>query len=99
MEREAVENIKWLASSMLDNFPGCIMRVVYTKENMWMEYVSEGAERIFGETSKEYQAKINRLAEGHVASDSEIWGKEFLEEAFQTGQGLRREYSIQRNDG
>lgn len=99
MEREAVDNIKWLASSMLDNFPGCIMRVVYTKENMWMEYVSEGAERIFGETSKEYQDKINRLAKGHVASESVIWGKEFLEEAFQKGQGLRREYTIRRNDG
>lgn len=99
MERESVENIKWLASSMLDNFPGCIMRVVYTKESMWMEYVSEGAERIFGETSKAYQAKINHLAEGQVASDSEAWGKEFLEEAYHTGQGLRREYEICRKDG
>ena len=40
MERESVEKIKWLADSMLDNFPGCIMRVVYTDEKMWMDFLS-----------------------------------------------------------
>lgn len=99
MERETEENIKWLAGSMLDNFPGCIMRVVYTDEKMWMEYVSEGVERIFGETPEEYRTKINRFAIGHVATDSAIWGKDFLEEAFRTGKGLRKEYAIHGKDG
>ena len=99
MERETVEKIKWLADSMLDNFPGCIMRVVYTDEKMWMEYASEGVERIFGEKPEEYRKKINHLAEGHVASDSAVWGKDFLEEAVRTGKGLRKEYAIQRKDG
>jgi len=94
MERESVEKIKWLADSMLDNFPGCIMRVVYTDEEMWMEYVSEGIERLFGETPEAYKDKINNLARGHVATDSAIWGKEFVEEAVRTGKGLRREYLV-----
>jgi len=99
MGRETVDTIKWLADSMLNNFPGCIMRVVYTDEAMWMEYVSEGAERIFGESSEEYMAKVNRLAQGHVATDSLIWGKDFLEEAVRTGKGLRKEYAIHGKDG
>lgn len=94
MEKETVQKNNWLANSMLDNFPGCIMRVVYTDKKMWMEYVSEGIERIFGETAEEYRARINHFAEGHVASDSAIWGKEFLEEAYRAGQGLRREYAV-----
>lgn len=99
MVKESVENMKWLADSMLDNFPGCIIRVVYTKEKMWMEYISEGAERIFGESPKEYMDRINKLAEGHAATDSPAWGKEFLEEAVHTGKGLRKEYAICRKDG
>jgi len=75
------------------------MRVAYTKEHMWMEYISEGAERIFGETPKEYMDKINQLAKGHVATDSPMWGRDFLEEAVKEGKGLRREYAIQRKDG
>lgn len=98
MERESVEKIKWLADSMLDNFPGCIMRVVYTDEKMWMEYVSEGVERLFGETPEAYKEKINNLAWGHVASDDVIWGKEFVEEAVRTGRGLRREYLVKCKD-
>ena len=98
MERESVEKIKWLADSMLDNFPGCIMRVVYTDEEMWMEYVSEGVERLFGETPELYKDKINNLARGHVATDSAIWGKEFVEEAVRTGKGLRREYLVKCKD-
>lgn len=99
MERESVEKIKWLADSMLDNFPGCIMRVVYTDEEMWMEYISEGVERIFGETPEEYRKKINNAAAGHVAADSAVWGKEFVEEAIRTGRGLRREYTITGKSG
>ena len=98
MERESVEKINWLADSMLDNFPGCIMRVVYTDEEMWMEYVSEGVERLFGETPELYKDKINNLARGHVATDSAIWGKEFVEEAVRTGKGLRREYLVKCKD-
>lgn len=98
MKRESVEKIKWLADSMLDNFPGCIMRVVYTDEEMWMEYVSEGVERLFGETPELYKDKINNLARGHVATDSAIWGKEFVEEAVRTGKGLRREYLVKCKD-
>lgn len=94
MERESVEKIKWLADSMLNYFPGCIMRVVYTDEEMWMEYVSEGIERIFGETPEEYRRKVNNAASGHVATDSAIWGKEFVEEAIRSGRELRREYTI-----
>lgn len=96
---KGTESNNWLADSMLDNFPGCIMRVAYTDEEMKLEYVSEGVERIFGETPEEYKVKMNRLAMGHVATDSAIWGKEFLEEAFRTGRGLRKEYAIQRKDG
>ena len=99
MGKELVENMKWLADSMLDNFPGCIARVVYTKEKMWMEYISEGAERIFGESPKEYMTKINNLAKGHVATESPMWGKDFLEEAVMTGKGLRKEYAIYGKDG
>ena len=99
MERESVENIKWLADSMINNFPGCIIRVVYTDEEMHMEYVSDGIERILGETPEEYKARINRLATGHVASDSVLWGKEFVEEALRTGEGLRREYAIRKKNG
>ncbi len=99
MEKEKVDSIKWLADSMLDNFPGCILRVVYTDEKMWMEYISEGAERIFGESPESYKAKINRLAEGHVATDSPAWGRDFLEEAFRTGKGLRKEYEIYDKNG
>ena len=98
MKRESVEKIKWLADSMLDNFPGCIMRVVYTDEEMWMEYVSEGVERLFGETPELYKDKINNLARGHVATDSASWGKEFVEEAVRTGKGLRREYLVKCKD-
>ena len=99
MGRVAEENMKWLADSMLSNFPGCIMRVVYTDEEMWMEYVSEGIERIFGDSPEEYRTKINRLAMGHVASDSAAWGKEFVEEAVRTGKGMRKEYSIYDKNG
>ena len=99
MEKETVDSIKWLADSMLDNFPGCLMRVVYTDEAMWMEYVSEGVERIFGEKPEEYKNKINRLAMGHVASDDAVWGKEFLDEAFSTGNGMRKEYVITGKNG
>ena len=94
MEKESIEKNKWLTDSMLNNFPGCIMRVVYTDEEMWMEYVSEGAERIFGETSEEYKNKINQEAAGHIAEESAVWGKEFVEEAIRTGRGLRKEYTI-----
>lgn len=99
MQNNTVENMKWVADSMLDNFPGCIMRVVYTDEKMWMEYVSGGVERIFEETPEEYKAKINRLAMGHVASDDAAWGKVFVEEAYRTGKGLRKEYAISRKNG
>lgn len=99
MVKKTAENMKWLADSMLDNFPGCIIRVVYTKDNMWMEYISEGAERIFGESPKEYKDKINNLAKGHVATDSPVWGKDFVEEALREGKGLRKEYAIYRKDG
>jgi len=99
MEKEAVENMQWLADSMINNFPGCIIRVVYTKEKMWMEYISEGAERIFGETPKEYMDKINNLARGRAVNDSPMWGRDFLEEALREGKGLRREYAIHRKDG
>lgn len=99
MERESVENIKWLADSMINNFPGCIIRVAYTDEEMQMEYVSEGIEQILGETPEEYMTRINRLAMGHVASDSVVWGKEFVEEALRAGRGLRREYAIRKKNG
>lgn len=98
MERESVEKIKWLADSMLDNFPGCIMRVVYTDEKMWMEYVSEGIERLFGDTPEIYKEKINNLCRGHVVSDSAVWGKDFVEEAVRTGKGLRKEYLVNCKD-
>ncbi len=99
MEKGTEDSLKWLADSMLDNFPGCIMRVAYTDERTWMEYVSEGVERIFGETPEEYRTKINRLAARCSAADSAVLGKEFLEEAFRTGKSLRREYVIPRKDG
>lgn len=99
MERESVEKIKWLADSMLDNFPGCIMRVVYTDEEMWMEYVSEGVERIFGETPEEYKKKVNNAAAGHLPTDAAVWGRDFVEEAIRTGHGLRREYAITNKAG
>ncbi len=99
MERESVENIKWLADSMLSNFPGCIIRVVYTVDKMWMEYVSDGAERIFGETPEEYKNRINKLAQGHTAEESPVWGREFVEEANRTGHGLRREFIITDKNG
>jgi len=99
MGRETTEDVKWLADSMIENFPGCIMRVVYTDEAMWMEYISGGVELIFGETPKEYMEKINNLVRGHVASDNAAWGKEFVEEAFRTGKGMRREYAIFNKSG
>lgn len=99
MVKKAEEHMKWLADSMLDSFPGCIVRVVYTKDSMWMEYISEGAERIFGETPKEYMDKINKLAKGHVASDNPMWGRDFLEEAIREGNGLRKEYAIHKKSG
>ena len=99
MERESVEKIKWLADSMLNNFPGCIMRVVYTEKEMWMDYVSDGVERIFGVTPEEYRNKINDAVVGKEPAAAEIWGKEFVEEAIRTGRGLRREYSITNKSG
>ena len=94
MERESVEKIKWLADSMLNNFPGCIMRVVYANDEMWMDYVSDGVERIFGVTPEEYRNKINNSVAGKESAADAIWGKEFVEEAIRSGRGLRREYSI-----
>lgn len=99
MERESVEKIKWLADSMLNNFPGCIMRVVYANDEMWMDYVSDGVERIFGVTPEEYRNKINNSVAGKEPAADAIWGKEFVEEAIRSGRGLRREYSITNKSG
>ena len=99
MEKETADSIKWLADSMLDNFPGCILRVAYTDEAMTLEYVSDGVEKIIGYTPEEYKANFSRVAMEHVAPDDIVWGKDFLEEAFRTGKGLRREYAIRGKNG
>lgn len=94
MEKENIEKMKWLADSMLDNFPGCIMRVSYTNNDMKLLYVSDGIKKIAGVGPEEYTANFHQYAKGWVDSDNTFWGKEFLDEALLTGQGLRREYSI-----
>lgn len=99
MERETIDSIKWLADSMIDNFPGCILRISYTDESMKLEYVSDGIEKIIGYTPEEYKANFSRFAMEHVAPDDIVWGKDFLEEAFRTGKGLRREYAIRGKNG
>ena len=99
MDNETANSMQWIADSMLDNFPGCILRIAYTDEAMKLEYVSDGITKILGYTQEEYKANFNRLAMDHVAPDDVVWGKEFLEEAFRTGKGLRREYAIRRKDG
>ncbi len=99
MEKETVESIKWLADSMLDNFPGCILRISYTDAAMTLDYVSDGVVKVLGYTAEEYKANFNRFAMEHVAPDDVVWGKEFLEEAFRTGKGLRREYNIRGKGG
>ena len=99
MEKEMADNIKWLADSMIDNFPGCILRVSYTDEAMTLDYVSDGIERVTGYTPEEYRANFTRLAINHVQPDNDVWGKDFLDEAFGSGKGLRREYSIRRKNG
>ncbi len=99
MEKETVENIKWLADSMLDNFPGCILRISYTDAAMTLDYVSDGVVKVLGYTAEEYKEKFSRFAMEHVAPDDIVWGKEFLEEAFRTGKDLRREYNIRGKGG
>ncbi len=99
MEKVTLDSIKWLADSMIDNFPGCILRIAYINEAMELEYVSEGIEKIIGYTADEYRANFSRFAVEHVDPEDIVWGKEFLEEAFRTGKGLRREYAIRGKDG
>ena len=94
MEKENVEKMNWLADSMLDNFPGCIMRVSYTNNEMNLVYVSDGIKKIAGVSPEEYAANFQQYAKGWVDSDNTIWGKEFLDEAERTGQGLRKEFDI-----
>ena len=53
MGKEMTENMKWLADSMIENFPGCILRVAYTDEAMTLEYVSDGILNIIGFTPEE----------------------------------------------
>lgn len=88
-----------IINSMMDNFPGCILRIAYTDAAMILEYVSDGVTKILGYTPEEYQKNFSRFAMDHVEEDDIVWGKEFLEEAFQSGKGLRKEYPIRRKDG
>jgi len=94
MEKENIEKMKWLADSMIDNFPGCIMRVSYTNDDMKLEYVSDGIKKIAGLSPEEYTANFQRYAKEMVGPNETIWGKAFLDEALQTGRGLRKEYDI-----
>lgn len=93
MEKETVDNMKWLANSMIENFPGCILRIFYGKGSMRLEYVSEGVTKIFGYTPEEYTDRFNHYAE-FAEEDNIVWGKDFLEEASKSGSGLRKEYPV-----
>lgn len=94
MEKENSEKMKWLADSMIDNFPGCIMRVFYTNDDMELEYVSDGIEKIAGIDPEIYKTNFKNFAKEWVGPNETIWGKDFLDEALQTGRGLRNEYDI-----
>lgn len=99
MGKETKENMKWLADSMIDNFPGCIMRVAYTDETMELEYVSDGILNIIGFTAEEYKENFNRITVDRVKKEDLVWDKKFLEEAFQSEKALRREYAIREKNG
>ena len=70
-----------------------VPNAIYAEDNetasMW-KYASYS----FGETPEEYKNRINKLAQGHTAEESSVWGREFVEEANRTGHGLRREFII-----
>ena len=94
MEKQTYDSMKWLADSMIDNFPGCILRISYAGTRMDLEYVSDGIERVTGYTREEYEEGFRKSAAAHLETAGEIWGKEFLEEALHTGNGLRREFEF-----
>ena len=81
MEKDNNDKMKWLADSMIDNFPGCIMRISYTNDEMQVEYVSDGIEKIAGMSPEEYKANFQRYAKELVGPEETIWGKAFLDEA------------------
>ncbi len=99
MGKEITENMKWLADSMIENFPGCILRVAYTDETRELEYVSDGIFGIIGFTEEEYKANFNVITEEHVKKEDLIWDKKYLEEAFRLGKTLRKEYALRERNG
>lgn len=99
MGKEMTENMKWLADSMIENFPGCILRVAYTDEVMTLEYVSDGILNIIGFTPEEYKENFNRITVEHVKKEDLIWDKKYLEETFRSGKTLRKEYALRERNG
>lgn len=80
--------------TLVENFPGCIIRVFYSGENVSLEYVSDGIEHLTGYTSQEYKQRFKESVEGSHCSNDVIRGREFLNAAVLNGAGLRREYQI-----
>lgn len=99
MGNETTEEMKWLADSMIDNFPGCIMRVAYTDETMELEYVTDGIFNIIGFTPEEYKENFNRITVEHVKKEDLIWDKKYLKDFFIQGKALRKEYALRERNG
>ena len=85
--------------SLMENFPGCIIRVFYYRNQVTLEYVSEGITKLTGYEIEEYKNYFHYFA-NQVNSDKEaVKGLEFVRAARVYGKGIRKEYSFSDKNG
>lgn len=85
--------------SLVENFPGGILRVFYNGDQPRMEYISEVATKITGATLEMFR-KLEQDKTG-IATFGDAWkvAKESMDKAFYEGRGFRYEHLITRPDG
>ena len=85
--------------SLVENFPGCIIRVFYSGTQVNLEYVSEGIRKLTGYTQEEYKQYFTYSAKEMFSDNESVRGREFLDAAIVHGKGIRKEYCISDKNG
>ena len=85
-------------NSLLDYFPGCLVRVFYDGSSVKLEFISEGMQELVGYSREEYNKTFVDDAQLFYSEYYSVWGKDFLDAALLHDRGIRKEFHISKEN-
>ncbi len=85
--------------SLVENFPGCILRVFYSAGNASLEYMSDGIKKLTGYNKEEFKEIFKGDTETGYLLKRSINEREILEFAHSGGKSIRKEICIPNKNG